>query len=796
MARESANNIGNYRDISIQNRTQTITDQISGSGFGHLYRFRTTQRSRIDLTLKRSEPGRLGIELIQDQNRNKWIDPGEIIATSRAPGKKDRIRFAGLDPGEYLVRIFPETRRSPNYQLTASAKTGQKIDPNYRMLLWTNRLRRQNDLPGVALNMQLSKAARQHSRSMANNNFFSHVGLNGSQPGDRIQNAKYRYAQAAENIATGQNNNRATFDWWKNNAASREILLDSAYEEMGINLARQSSGSTVNRYWSQTFGAPAVGSIYPNIPPTNWHGSFLNRSANNYSDFKTYNFRRPDAVIDLGGQGQGGARVARLKLDYGTGSPAPNIQTNRFAMEAWTRITLEEGKFYRVTSRSDDGTRFYVKSATTQKKLANLGGDWKNRSVRDPAWRKTFTASAGGSYDFYVQYYENTGASVVDVTIEQVTFQGQVGNSVSGLNLRSRPSTLNNNPMRVLSGGTGFTLVGKVSSPDDNTYKDWYEVQLSDGTRGYIVADNQLVSISGAPGTIININDPSADKNPIGGGGGNTDSDPIPTGTGYISPRVLKTSDGTISFRTGNTLSSPEIARLGANTPLKILGKSTGDYYLTNLFDEWYKVSATVNGQTREGYVAAYYVDVPTDGKTFSTAISKSNPYYMPHLQEATNPYYYHTSYKPYIDEAAALYNWLSPSIIAGIGSRESGWGLFLSPKGPTGTGDGGHGRGLMQIDDRYHQTFINSGRWTNPRDNIIYGVDKVLAEYYSYLGRTTSLTGVDLLRGAIAAYNAGPGNVERALREGRDIDYYTTGRDYSWDVLNRAGWFQLHGWA
>jgi hypothetical protein len=57
-------------------------------------------------------------------------------------------------------------------------------------------------------------------------------------------------------------------------------------------------------------------------------------------------------------------------------------------------------------------------------------------------------------------------------------------------------------------------------------------------------------------------------------------------------------------------------------------------------------------------------------------------------------------------------------------------------------------------------------------------------------------LQGIDLLRGAIAAYNSGLTNVMKALGQGLDVDHYTTGQDYSWDVLNRAGWFQLHGWT
>ena len=37
--------------------------------------------------------------------------------------------------------------------------------------------------------------------------------------------------------------------------------------------------------------------------------------------------------------------------------------------------------------------------------------------------------------------------------------------------------------------------------------------------------------------------------------------------------------------------------------------------------------------------------------------------------------------------------------------------------------------------------------------------------------------------------------NVLRTIRDERDVDFYTTGRDYSANVLDRAGFFQTHGW-
>jgi hypothetical protein len=161
--------------------------------------------------------------------------------------------------------------------------------------------------------------------------------------------------------------------------------------------------------------------------------------------------------------------------------------------------------------------------------------------------------------------------------------------------------------------------------------------------------------------------------------------------------------------------------------------------------------------------------------------------------------------------EAAARRHDLPLCVIAGVASRESGWGLHLDPRGPAGTGDriargprlplrpgpfppdGGFGRGLMQIDYDSHE-FARTGTWQDPAQNLLYGAS-VLGNSHALLQRSLTLAPTDLMRAALAAYNCGPGNVLRALRSARDIDFFTAGRDYGRDVLNRAGWFLLHGW-
>jgi Putative peptidoglycan binding domain/Transglycosylase SLT domain len=135
----------------------------------------------------------------------------------------------------------------------------------------------------------------------------------------------------------------------------------------------------------------------------------------------------------------------------------------------------------------------------------------------------------------------------------------------------------------------------------------------------------------------------------------------------------------------------------------------------------------------------------------------------------------------------------LAPAILAGIGSRESRWGLALTPPGPGGKGDKGNGFGLMQVDQRYHLAHTSSEDWSNPAKHLAYSA-KYLKTCIDYFTTKTGIAGNVALQAGVAAYNCGPTNAINAFKQGQDIDYFTAGRNYSKDVFSRAGWYQLNG--
>ncbi|WP_083887201.1 CAP domain-containing protein [Nodosilinea nodulosa] len=123
-----------------------------------------------------------------------------------------------------------------------------------------NNERRQAGLQPLRLNAALTQAAQRHSTSMAYQDFFDHVGRDGSTFVTRIQQAGYRYSAIAENIAGGQTTASAAVQGWMNSPGHRIHILDPRYVDTGIGyefLGTDPGRVTLKHYWTQTFGTPA-----------------------------------------------------------------------------------------------------------------------------------------------------------------------------------------------------------------------------------------------------------------------------------------------------------------------------------------------------------------------------------------------------------------------------------------------------------------------------------------------------------------------------------------------------------
>ncbi|HEY9439712.1 MAG TPA: sigma-70 family RNA polymerase sigma factor [Streptomyces sp.] len=102
----------------------------------------------------------------------------------------------------------------------------------------------------VRTNDELETAAGNHSADMAARNYFSHTSLDGSDPGDRITAAGYRWSTYGENIAEGQRTPAEVMDSWMNSEGHRANILNCAFKELGVGRADSPKGLV----WTQDFG--------------------------------------------------------------------------------------------------------------------------------------------------------------------------------------------------------------------------------------------------------------------------------------------------------------------------------------------------------------------------------------------------------------------------------------------------------------------------------------------------------------------------------------------------------------
>ena len=93
-------------------------------------------------------------------------------------------------------------------------------------------------LSALTVNAQLAEAAQAHAVDMLCNNYLSHVGLDGSTPEDRLEEAGFPASLVLENLyalhpAYG-GNPQSAFDWWMSDTDSRADLLNANTTVMGI----------------------------------------------------------------------------------------------------------------------------------------------------------------------------------------------------------------------------------------------------------------------------------------------------------------------------------------------------------------------------------------------------------------------------------------------------------------------------------------------------------------------------------------------------------------------------------
>ncbi len=118
-----------------------------------------------------------------------------------------------------------------------------------------NDYRKKNGLKPLALNAELTAAAKSHSRDLAKWDRISHYGSDGSNPWDRVKRTGFKARLAAENVGTGQIDFQDVLRGWETSPGHNKNLLLADATHMGIALVHDPK-TEFKSFWTLVIASP------------------------------------------------------------------------------------------------------------------------------------------------------------------------------------------------------------------------------------------------------------------------------------------------------------------------------------------------------------------------------------------------------------------------------------------------------------------------------------------------------------------------------------------------------------
>ncbi|PFA70188.1 sporulation protein [Bacillus sp. AFS015802] len=129
----------------------------------------------------------------------------------------------------------------------ATEQSGQLSQFEQQVVELTNQERAKQGLPALKVDAELSKVAREKSRDMQANNYFSHTSPTYGSPFDMMKQFGIEYSSAGENIAMGQQTPEEVVQAWMNSEGHRKNIMSPNYTHIGVGYVENGN------YWTQQF---------------------------------------------------------------------------------------------------------------------------------------------------------------------------------------------------------------------------------------------------------------------------------------------------------------------------------------------------------------------------------------------------------------------------------------------------------------------------------------------------------------------------------------------------------------
>jgi uncharacterized protein YkwD len=163
--------------------------------------------------------------------------------------------FQKTDMGSMMTQVGKEILTPP--PLSIGGAENKVVLLKSKIIEETNLQRKENGLPELVENEELSKAAEAKANDMFLNQYFEHVSPTGVDPGHLVQAYGYDYIVTGENLILGNfKSEKELVKDWMDSPGHRANILNNRYAEIGVSVIKGTyKGETV---WIgvQEFGLP------------------------------------------------------------------------------------------------------------------------------------------------------------------------------------------------------------------------------------------------------------------------------------------------------------------------------------------------------------------------------------------------------------------------------------------------------------------------------------------------------------------------------------------------------------
>lgn len=151
-------------------------------------------------------------------------------------------------PTEQTEAPAPQQQETTKQQEQQEQTQSQQLSEfEQQVVELTNKERTAQGLAPLKVDTELSKVAREKSRDMSSNNYFSHNSPTYGSPFDMMKQFGISYQTAGENIARGQRTPQEVVNGWMNSEGHRKNIMNSDFTHIGVGYVEQGN------YWTQQF---------------------------------------------------------------------------------------------------------------------------------------------------------------------------------------------------------------------------------------------------------------------------------------------------------------------------------------------------------------------------------------------------------------------------------------------------------------------------------------------------------------------------------------------------------------